>query len=165
MDSIGNQTIVVGIDGSSASDAALAWALDEASRRGLRLHVFSAGTVQTHGGDSVYDDAFVDAALAREALEVADSLLAEAVTTAGQVAPGLIVTIGSGLDGAAGALVELSARAHSIVVGHSGHGRVLGALGGAVAAPVVPPAPWPGVVVAAGGARPPRQRGGVVGGA
>ena len=54
MDSIGNQTIVVGIDGSAPSDAALVWAVDEASRRGLRLHLFSAGTVKTHGGEFVH---------------------------------------------------------------------------------------------------------------
>ena len=74
-----------------------------------------------------------------------------------------MVTVESSLEGPAASLVELSARAHSIVVGHSGHGRVLGALLGSVASQVVTHARCPVVVVREASDSATGQRGVVVG--
>ncbi len=156
MDSIGSQTIVVGIDGSTHSDAALDWAVEEASARGLPLHVVSAGVYRGEGPAGVHGDEAVDAQVAREALAAADARLATATEKALAAAPGLSVTSESGLERAADTLVALSARAHAIVVGRSGHGPVVGAVLGSVAARVVAHAQCPVVVVRGpghGGAR------------
>lgn len=147
MDTIGTQTIVVGIDGSTTSDAALAWAVAEASTRRVPLHVVSAGVHQGDGPKAVYDDAGVDAAVASEALAAAEERLAAATAKARAAAPGLVVTGESGLDRAADTLVALSARAHVVVVGRSGHGPVVGAVLGSVASRVVTHAQCPVVVV------------------
>lgn len=147
MDNIGHRTIVVGIDGSTSSDAALAWAVDEASRRGLSLHLLSAGVHQPHGGTLVYEEAYVDAIIANEALESAEAHLAAAVASVRASDPDLVVTVASTLDRAAGVLVELSARAHSLVVGRSSYGPVAGSLLGSVASQVVTHAQCPVVVV------------------
>lgn len=147
MDSISTQTIVVGIDGSTNSDAALEWAVAEASSRGVPLHVFSAGVYQGEGPKAVYDDAAVDAQIAREALAAADERLAAARSRILDSAPGLVVSVESGLDRAADTLVALSERAHLVVVGRSGHGPVVGAVLGSVASRLVTHAQCPVVVV------------------
>lgn len=163
MVSIGSQTIVVGIDGSGNSDAALKWAVDEASARGLHLHVFSAATCQAYRAASVASGAVASAAVAREALEAALARLGAAEASAVRSAPGLVVTTASGLDSADATLVELSARAHSIVLGRSGHRPLSGAVLGAVAWKVVTHAQCPVVVVQESSAEPRAQRGVAVG--
>ncbi len=147
MDSIGSQTVVVGVDGSTTSDAALEWAVADASARGLSLHVVSAGVYHGEGPKAVHSDAAVEAQVAREALAAADARVAAATARALVAAPGLLVTSESSLDRAADILVALSARAHAIVVGRSGHGPVVGAVLGSVASRVVTHALCPVVVV------------------
>lgn len=159
MENIGDQAIVVGIDGSATSDAALAWAVEEAMRRGLGLRLVSAAVHRTHNGDFAYDESDIDEAIATQALRAADSRLAEAVATARESAPDLVIAAQSSLDRAADALVELSTGAHSLVVGRSGHGRLLGAVLGSVAAHVVTHAHCPVVVVPAPDGLPARRRG------
>ncbi|RYC13379.1 universal stress protein [Nocardioides zhouii] len=158
-DNIGHRTIVVGIDGSPHSDAALAWAVDEASRRDLSLHLVSAGVHQPHGGTIAFEEAYVDAIIASEALESAEEHLAAAVASARASDPDLVVTIASTLERAAGVLVELSARAHSLVVGRSSYGPVMGAALGSVASQVVTHAQCPVVVVREVSSHPAGQRG------
>ncbi len=75
---IGRQTIVVGIDGSTNSDAALEWAVAEASARGLALHVVSAGVYHGEAPLGLHDDAAIEAEVAREALDAADARVATA---------------------------------------------------------------------------------------
>ncbi len=147
MDSIGNQTIVVGIDGSANSEAALDWAVTEASRRKLRLRLFGAGIRQVPGGEPIYSDWQSDAALTRDALEAADTHLEAALARARESAPSLVITLESVIDSAAGGLVDLSAEADTIVLGRSGHGPVVGAALGSVALQVVTHAQCPVVVV------------------
>lgn len=146
MNSIGTQTIVVGIDGSANSDAALDWAVDAAALQGLELHLFSAGVHGSHGDDSD-GDGFVDAMIAREALATADENLAAAKSRATERSPDLVVTTRSGLEPAARSLVACSSEAHSIVLGRSGHNAWTGALLGAVASKVVSHARCPVAVV------------------
>jgi nucleotide-binding universal stress UspA family protein len=154
MNSIGTQTIVVGINGSPSSDAALAWAVDDASRRGLSLHLVSAGVHQPHGGTVAYEEAYVDAVIANEARENAEAHLAAALASVRASDPDVVVSIASTLERAAGVLVELSARAHSLVVGRSSYGPVMGAALGSVASQVVTHAQCPVVVVHPAGNRP-----------
>ncbi len=147
MDTIGSQTIVVGIDGSTTSDAALAWAVEEAARRGMPLHLVSAGTYQGAAPDAAHGDADIEAQVSLQALADADARVAAATATARLGKPGLVVTGEAGLERAADTLVALSARAHAIVVGRSGHGPVVGAVLGSVASQVVAHAQCPVVVV------------------
>jgi nucleotide-binding universal stress UspA family protein len=158
-----NRAIVVGIDGSANSDAALDWAVSEASARHLRLHLFSAGVRQIPGGDAIYNDSELDAAVTRQALAAADERLAAASARARERSPDLDITIQSAVDRAAGGLVELSSHADTLVLGRSGHGRVVGALLGSLTQQVVTHAECPVVVVQATSGDPAKARGVVVG--
>lgn len=163
MDMIGNQTIVVGIDGSANSDAALAWAVDEATRRNLPLHLFSAGLRQFPVGGSTYGDSRMIAAGTGEMLASVNERVAAAALRAREISPHLTITTESAADGAAGALVELSSRAESIVLGRSGHGSVADVVLGSVALQVVTHARCPVVVVGQSTDAAPVARGVVVG--
>lgn len=147
MDNIGTQTIVVGIDGSANSDAALEWAVAEATARKLRLHLFSAGNQQLLAGSSMYIDPLLDASLRREALIAVDKLVAAGAARARRLSPLLQVTTQSAVEGAASGLVHLSSRADSIVLGRSGHGSAVGTVLGSVAMQVVGHAHCPVVLV------------------
>lgn len=163
MDSIGNQTIVVGIDGSANSDAALDWAVAEATRRKLRLHLFSAGILQFPAAESTYVDSAPHASSTGEALASIEARVAAASAHVRAHSPHLAITTQSAVDGAAGELVALSSRADSIVLGRSGHGRIAGVVLGSVALQVVTHAHCPVVVVRASSTEPPAARGVVVG--
>ena len=147
MKTIGNQSIVVGIDGSANSDAAVGWAAAEATRRRLPLHLFSAGVRQIPGGESIYQDPDLAASITHEAVAAADELLAAASVRARELAPDLTVTLESAVDRAAGGLVELSSHADTLVLGRSGHGPMVGSVLGSVALQVVTHAQCPVVVV------------------
>jgi nucleotide-binding universal stress UspA family protein len=121
--------IVVGVDGSEGSGRALAWAVDEARRRGDAtvqvLHAWEppvltgspVGEVPPVPVDSVYDDA--------AHLLIADALAG--VDTTGVTVESLVV------EGPPGAeLCERSADAALLVVASSGHGKVVEALIGSV---------------------------------
>ena len=146
MTSIGTQTIVVGIDGSANSDAALDWAVEAAALQGLQLHLFSAGV---HGSDDEDPDSdgYVDAQIARQALATAAEHLSRATQRVAERSPDLVVTTRSGLEPAVRSLVAYSLEAHSIVLGRSGHNAWTGALLGAVASKVVNQARCPVAVV------------------
>lgn len=149
MDNIQNRAIVVGIDGSANSDAALEWGVDEAVRRGLRLHLFCAGIRQVPGGDALDNDPHLAADVMRAALAAADNRLAAAAAHARQRSADLATTFESAVDHAAGGLVDLSAQADAVVLGRSGHGPMVGALLGSVALQVVTHARCPVVAVQA----------------
>jgi nucleotide-binding universal stress UspA family protein len=122
--------ILVGIDGSSAADRALAWALGEA-----RAHDATLVAVHTWQPPLVYDGGFAptpvpapDEAYGDAAKAVLDDALARIVGPE----PGVIVE-SQVVEGAAGeALVTLAADCDLIVVGSRGHGNLLGMLLGSV---------------------------------
>jgi nucleotide-binding universal stress UspA family protein len=138
------ERIVVGVDGSDGSKAALRWAVAEA-----RLHQATVLAVQAWEAPVVVATPVgvvppfgpVDTALRA----AADSLLAEAV--AAVPADGVTVesTVVEGPAG--GVLCEASAAAALLVVGASGHGRVAEALIGSVSHYCTRHAPCPVVVV------------------
>lgn len=147
MNTTPRQIMVVGIDGSDNSDAALDWAVAEATARKLRLHLFSAGTQHFPAGEAMYYDLRLDAAVAHEAFEAVGEGLAAAYSRAHSLSPDLTITTQAAVEGAARGLIELSAGADTVVVGRSGHGRVVGEILGAVAHQVVTHAHCPVVVV------------------
>ncbi|MEO6510251.1 MAG: universal stress protein [Nocardioides sp.] len=147
MNTFGSHAIVVGIDRSANSNAALDWAIVEASNRKLPLHLFSAGIRQIPGGESMYEDPDVAALVRLEAIASADAVLETAVAHARAVSPHLVVTRESEVDRAAGGLVKLSSSADTIVLGRSSHGPLIGSVLGSVALQVTLHAQCPVVVV------------------
>jgi nucleotide-binding universal stress UspA family protein len=110
--------VIVGVDGSDNAAAAFRWAHDEARRRGAHLKALHAWQEPVGGGESfglVVDDAALEAA-AVETVEKAattasgdpSSVPVERVTARGRAAP---------------VLIEESASAALVVVGHRGHRR------------------------------------------
>ena len=121
--------IVVGLDGSEGSRLALAWALDEARKRGdavvEAVHSWDppvlvgspAGDMPPIPMDGTYETA---------AHQLLDHAIA-AADTSGVTVEKVV------LEGPAGSnLCERSADAALLVVGSSGHGRVMDALTGSV---------------------------------
>ncbi len=133
--------VVVGIDGSDTSDLALDWAVDEARRRNLPLHLVHARDV---------DDWW---RLARmpvptELRDAPDPMLQERVERArGHPATPLRVTAESSVTHPSRALIERSEDAAVVVLGARGHGPAAQALVGSVSAQVSAHAHCPVVIV------------------
>ena len=140
-------SIVVGIDGSVNSDAAVDWAVGEARRRDLPLHLFSAAMRHYPGGEAMLTSPELMQAVTSDAQAAADALLSAAAARVHERGQDLTVTVERGLDYPAGALVELSQKADTIVLGRSRHGGVVGAVLGSVAQQVATHAECPVVVV------------------
>lgn len=137
------ERIVVGVDGSEGSAAALRWAVDEASIRGAVVEAVSAFHVPYVGAASVMPlmldpKEFEDAAstVLRKVVEEVDaSSLAEPIVEL--VVEGPASTV----------LVEAGRRASMLVVGARGHGGLSGMLLGSVSRQVTEHATVPVVVV------------------
>ncbi|HBX79263.1 MAG TPA: universal stress protein [Acidimicrobiaceae bacterium] len=138
-------TVVVGIDGSSNSRAALDWAFEEASLRG-------GGTVT-----AVMAWTYAPTAAAGYGmggfLPPADSMQAASEAALENVLEGVVPPAGVSFKQVVGEgapsqlLIELSADANMIVVGKRGHGGFLGLLIGSVATQVANHATCPVVIV------------------
>ena len=136
--------IVVGVDGSPGSDAALSWAFDEARSRQATLrvlHTWAYPAITGIEGAALYldprelaDDASkrLDGALRRVFPDEATRRTIEQVVVEG---------------GAANALIEQSKNASMVVVGARGHGGFVGLLLGSVSNHVVHHGECPIVVV------------------
>jgi len=128
-----HHSIVVAIDGSPASDRALAWACDEAQRLHRPLHILHA-VASISSGSGVFTQISpisteqFDAEL-RQPLDEAD-------VKAHELAPSLDVTSELHAPGAGKAVVEASRRAHTVVMGARGHAAVTSALLGSVSTQV-----------------------------
>ena len=140
-------TIVVGVDGSELSLAALAWAADEARLRNSRLvavHAWAAPYapampgIMEPAGPPVDRDVIQQAS--REAL---DAWLGEAAATL----EGVEVEAAAVENEAAEALIERSEGADLLVVGSRGHGRLAGALLGSISQKAAQHARCPVVIV------------------
>jgi nucleotide-binding universal stress UspA family protein len=120
------QGIVVGIDGSEASDVALAFALEEAKLRQLPLRIVCAWEISAMGA------AFVPTPdLAESAERGADAALARAVSRLGPD-PGIHVETAAVHGHPAKVLVEQATGATLLVVGTRGHGGLASLLLGSV---------------------------------
>ncbi|TQJ50718.1 universal stress protein [Phycicoccus sp. SLBN-51] len=149
--SVPPRAVVVGVDGSAGSDAALDWAVDEASRRRLPLHLVHATNI----------DYLVAAAMLNpaDAPPVVDDLVQAARDKVLAGAPDLRVTAEASTGAAAHDLVQRSEGAECVVVGAEGKTAVRGALG-SVSLQVAMHATCPVVVVR--GAEPGTPNGPVV---
>jgi nucleotide-binding universal stress UspA family protein len=129
--------IVVGVDGSTGSMAALGWAVDEARLRGTSLHVVMTWEMpQTYGSPSIIGMG-MDPSLDAEAVltEAADN---EAARLAHAVVPDDVPTVWEVVQGHPGwKLTEVSEGADLLVVGSRGHGSLVGTLLGSVSQHVV----------------------------
>lgn len=133
--------IVVGVDGSQSSAAALRWALDEAERTGAAVRAVTAWETPTNWGKPVpvypgdHPEVDVEARLARI---VGDS-------TAGR--PSLRVTREVVEGHPAQVLIDRARGADLLVVGQRGFGGFAGTLTGSVSQKCVHHASCPVVVV------------------
>lgn len=140
-----HSTIVVGVDGSPESRAALRWALAEARLRGAdvqAVYVWSIPVIPGRELGPSYVLPMED--LRAEAGAVLDAVLADEVTDGVQVTP--VVVEGNPAD----MLVEAGKEADLLVVGSRGHGGFAGLLLGSVSAQLAHHAACPLVIVRRG---------------
>jgi nucleotide-binding universal stress UspA family protein len=155
--SASSRAIVVGIDGSPTSDLALDWACGEATRKGLPLHIihaFSFGYPMTNIGFGYPIEGLSD---------LADGVRKDAISRVHRTNPELVVTWEQPAIGPAGALVDASEAADTVVVGARGMSAVRGVRLGSVSVQVAAHARCPVVVVRERPAPPPQDAPVVVG--
>ena len=138
------EVILVGVDGSTESIAAVKWATDRALRTGGRVHVLCTYALASYsaaaldGGYAVLDDE----ALKRGAQQVVE----EAVATAKERGLGKVTSsIEPGVP--AGVLVEMSREVALVVVGSRGGGSFADRLLGTVSSALPAHAKCPVVIV------------------
>ena len=131
--------IVVGVDGSPGSLAALRWATREASRRGLALHAVTAWEfpVESSFGDTTTVGDF-------HPVIAAEKILLSALADAGVTVDDPTVTTAPVKGHPAEVLMQMAKRAELLVVGSRGHGRIFGAQLGSVSHYVAAHAACPG---------------------
>lgn len=139
-------TIVVGVDGSAGSQAALAFAVAEARLRKCRLRAISAWSL-TYVAAPIGMMAPIDDALLPElqdnARAVVDAAVAEAIGDVADIEIEKTIAEGS----PAKVLVDAAQGADLLVVGSRGHGGFAGLLLGSVSQQIVHHAPCPVVIV------------------
>jgi Universal stress protein UspA and related nucleotide-binding proteins len=133
----------VGVDGSANSDLALDWAVDEATRRGLPLHIIHGipyRSPMTRLGIGYEIDGL---------RQLAAGVRKDAIARVDRANPELVVTWDQSTYGPASALVDASDTADTVVVGARGMSRGMGVLMGSVSIQVAAHADCPVVVVRA----------------
>ncbi len=141
------QTIVVGVDGSDAANAALDWAVEEAARDGRALHLVSAYSLPMTGATPMTVPIEVD--LEKGAQQILD----EAAARVRDQAPEVEVTATVRMTSPSVAILDAAAEAGTVVVGSRGHRPLRGAILGSTALQVATHAPCPTIVVRDLGAR------------
>jgi nucleotide-binding universal stress UspA family protein len=152
-------TIVVGVDGSEAGDAALRWALAEARLRGVTLRVVHAyqaphpslteAGLGAAGGMPVPAVFIEDREQVRRAAETqAAALIEEALGRVGNGSGNGVEIERTAVEGPAGkSLIESARGAELLVVGGSrGHGGLLGLVLGSVSRQCAEHPPCPVVI-------------------
>jgi nucleotide-binding universal stress UspA family protein len=134
--------VIVGIDGSAPSRAALRWATLDASRRGTTLSVLSAYTGVIFGIRPI-----VSPELERAQRKQAERTVQEALANAREVGPELAIDGRPVLGDPAGVLLDASHSASCLVVGGHGRGRLAGLLAGSVSQQVALHARCPVAIV------------------
>jgi nucleotide-binding universal stress UspA family protein len=136
--------VVVGIDGSPVSEAALGFAFDAAAVRGAEL-------VALHAWSPTAVDKALERVLDWDAVaDEEDAVLAERLSGWGQKYPQVTVRRSVVRDGAARALVDASHGAQLVVVGSRGRGNAAGLLLGSVSHGVLHAAHCPVAIVRPG---------------
>lgn len=138
--------IVVGVDGASASAAALAWAVDQARATGERVRAVHAYTLPPVGRDGELPPAAAE--IHARALRLLDEAVAPVAAERGDVQ---VVSEARAVRGdrVGRALVDAARSASLLVVGSRGLGSLAGMLAGSVSAECLAAARCPVVVVRA----------------
>jgi nucleotide-binding universal stress UspA family protein len=137
----GSPRIVVGVDGSPSSKAALVWALRQAERTGAVVEAVTAWWYPSGYGMAPTLDGTVDFE------GDAGKTLAETLAEVSGVAPDVRVGPRVAYGHPAWVLLEAARGADLLVVGSRGHGGFAAALLGSVSRHCVQHAPWPVLVV------------------
>lgn len=137
--------VVVGIDGSELSQAALAWALDYASRHGLIVHAVHAWTLPSF--DLLAAPAGPGSADLQTITEEEQRSMAESLAGFRDAYPDVTIEETVIKESAAKALLNAAQDAALIVVGTHGRGEVLAAVLGSVSQTLLRKAEVPVVVV------------------
>ncbi|MCH9815891.1 MAG: universal stress protein [Actinomycetia bacterium] len=141
-----SKMLVVGYDGSEASDLAVRWAAESASARGLTLEVVVAWSVPPSevgiGAGAAYETQLLDA-LRDEATQILEKGMGVAV----KVAPGVKVSGHVAAGPPAGVLIDAAEDAELLVVGSHGRSGLTGLILGSVSRQVSGHAKCPTVVV------------------
>lgn len=136
-----DNVIVVGIDGSSASKAALQWAVKEAAIRHARIR--AVGVVDVRLVPTAPLVGPVKGDLVGVATAAVDDAVAQVQHNGAAVPVEREITVGH----PARALIDLANDAELLVVGRRGHSTIAGLLMGSVAAQVSAHADCPVVVI------------------
>jgi nucleotide-binding universal stress UspA family protein len=134
--------IIVGVDGSLGSRAALSWAADEARLRGHALLLLNASAP----ADLALVRAVGEPGL-RALDDAADRLLDDLAALASAAQPGVAVSSLLSHSSAADALIDLSTGAAMVVVGTRGHASLVAGVLGSVSTRVAAHAHCPVIVV------------------
>ncbi|MEU3308827.1 universal stress protein [Nocardiopsis sp. NPDC006832] len=147
--------VVVGVDGSHQSQAALEWAAAEAVRRGVSLHIVHALgmplIVSAYGGPQRFQPT-------NEMSGQADAVVTAAKEKAEELQPSLTVETVTALEEAPLALIRQSHPHDLIVLGSRGLGSVAALFVGSVSVRVSAQAPCPVVVVPSENGKPTRTK-------
>ncbi len=134
--------IVVGVDGSDSSKAALAWAVRQAELTGASVDAVAAWQIP-----ATYGYGYAVTQAIPELEKAAGAMLDEAVKEAAERSPGVTIRPIVVQDNAARALIEASNGAELLVVGSRGHGGFAEALLGSVGQHAVHHAECPVVII------------------
>jgi nucleotide-binding universal stress UspA family protein len=137
--------IVVGVDGSPASRAALQWAVAQAERTGAGVQAVIAWHYPVMAGG--YAWAPVSAMATEDFQEIAAKTLAETIADAVDPASSVHVDTSVREGIAAQVLLEAADGAELLVVGSRGHGSFTGAMLGSVSQHCAHHAPCPIVII------------------
>jgi nucleotide-binding universal stress UspA family protein len=140
--------IVVGVDGSAESDAALRWAALEAQRHGAKLIVLHAYEPGQHGIRTPLEDTHH-----RDLQRIVAAIVDSAVTEVRSLAPTVRVWGETTSGGAAAGLIRATKAGAMVVVGSRGRGGFAGLLLGSVSQHVATHAAGSVVVVRDGADR------------
>jgi nucleotide-binding universal stress UspA family protein len=150
--------IVVGVDGSPGSDAALRWALAEAKLRGVALravHTYELPQPPMSGPLVGAPGVFASSADEEDLVELrsatvsqAERIAEDAVERLGAGATAGVEIESAAVEGpAAETLISAARDAELLVVGSRGHGGLVGFVLGSVSRKVVHHAPCPVVII------------------
>ncbi len=136
----GEARIVVGVDGSDSSKAALAWAVRQAALTGAVVDAVAAWQIPSSYGWVLADDGV-------DLEQLAASMLQTEIAEAAGQQPGVVIRPVVVHDNAARALLDTAKGAELLVVGSRGHAGFTEALLGSVGQYCVHHAECPVVIV------------------
>jgi nucleotide-binding universal stress UspA family protein len=147
-ETVRQQRIVVGVDGSRQSKAALRWALGQAELTGAVVEAINAWPVPVNTGFGPVECGWVAGGSEIDELKkAAEEILNEALDEVRESHPAITVHTRAAAGHPASILLKAAAGADLLVVGSRGHGGFVGALLGSVSQYCVHHATCPVVVI------------------